>query len=127
MAFSVAKARLASTAVTIRRELMNLVNRNFNAHRPNQLWVAGFTYIKTISGWAYTAFIIDVFTRAIVSWKVSNRMDMVMAVLNQAIVDRNKPKDVIHHSDRGVQYLSICYTDRTVSYTHLTLLTTPYV
>ena len=91
---------------------MNLVNRNFNAHRPNQLWVAGFTYIKTISGWAYTAFIIDVFTRAIVSWKVSNRMDMVMAALNQAIVDRNKPKDVINHSDRGVQYLSICYTDR---------------
>ncbi|MDE4454831.1 IS3 family transposase [Psychrobacter sp. DAB_AL62B] len=92
----------------------NLVNRNFNAHRPNQVWVAHFTYIKTISGWIYTAFIIDVFARAIVGWKVSNRMnmntDMVMAALKQAIVDKNKPKDVIHHSDRGVQYLSIRYT-----------------
>ena len=61
-----------------------------------------------------TAFIIDVFARAIVDWKVSNRMntDMVMAALNQAIADRNYPKDVIHHSDRGVQYLSIRYTDK---------------
>ena len=92
----------------------DLVNRNFNAHRPNQLWVADFTYIKTLSGWVYTAFIIDVFARVIVGWKVSNRMntDMVMAALNQAIADRNNPKDVIHHSDRGVQYLSIRYTDK---------------
>ena len=68
-----------------------------------------FTYIKTLSGWVYTAFIIDVFARAIVGWKVSDRMntDMVMAALNQAIADRNHLKDVIHHSDRGVQYLSI--------------------
>ncbi len=60
------------------------------------------------------AFIIDVFARVIVGWKVSNRMntDMVMAALNQAITDRNNPKDVIHHSDRGVQYLSIRYTDK---------------
>ena len=92
----------------------DLVNRNFTAHRPNQLWVADFTYIKTTSGWVYTAFIIDVFARAIVGWKVSNRMntDMVMAALNQAIADRNNPKDVIHHSDRGVQYLSIRYKDK---------------
>ena len=62
----------------------------------------------------YTAFIIDVFVRRIVGWKVSNRMniDMVMAALNQAIADRNNPKDVIHRSDRGVQYLSIRYTDK---------------
>ena len=60
------------------------------------------------------AFIIDVFARVIVGWKVSNRMntDMVMAALNQAIADRNKPKNVIYHSDRGVQYLSIRYTER---------------
>ena len=92
----------------------DLVNRNFSAHYPNQLWVADFTYIKTMSGWVYTAFIIDVFARAIVGWKVSNRMnkDMVMAALNQSITDRNNPKDVIHHSDRGVQYLSIRYTDK---------------
>ena len=76
----------------------DLVNRNFNAHHPNQLWVADFTYIKTTSGWVYTAFIIDVFACTIVGWKVSNRMntDMVMAALNQAITDRNNPKDVIH-------------------------------
>ena len=91
-----------------------LVNRNFNAPCPNQLWVADFTYIKTTSGWVYTAFIIDVFAHAIVGWKVSNRMntDMVMAALNQAIADSNNPKDVIHHSYRGVQYLSIRYTDK---------------
>jgi len=81
----------------------DLVNRNFSAHRPNQLWVADFAYVKTLSGWVYTPFIIDVFARSIVGWKVSKRMntDMVMAALNQAIADRNNPKDVIHHSDRG--------------------------
>lgn len=91
-----------------------LVNRNFTAHRPNQPWVADFTYTKTISGQVYTAFIIDVLARVIVSWKVSNFMNtnMVMTALNQAIADRNKPKDVIYHSDRRVQYLSIRYTDK---------------
>lgn len=76
--------------------------------------VRDFTYIKTISGWVYTSFIIYVCARAIVAWKVSNRVntDMVMAALNQAIVDRNKPKDVIHYSYTGVQYLSILYTYR---------------
>ncbi|CAM5212278.1 IS3 family transposase [Oligella ureolytica] len=49
----------------------DLVNRNFSAHRPNQLWVADFTYVKTLSGWVYTAFIIDVFARSIVGWKIS--------------------------------------------------------
>lgn len=80
----------------------DLVNRNFNAHRPNKFWVADFTYIKTLSGWVYTAFIIDIFARVIVGQKVSNRMnmDMVMSALNQAIADRDKPKDVIHHSAR---------------------------
>ena len=91
-----------------------MVNRNFSTHSPNQLWVADFTYIKTLSGWVYTAFIIYVFARAIVGWKVSNRMntDMVIAALNQVITDRDNRKDVIHHSDRGVQYLSIRYTDK---------------
>ena len=67
-----------------------------------------------ISSWVYTAFVIDVFARAIAGWKVSKRMntDMVMAALNQAIIDRNKLKNVIHHSDRGVKYLSIRYTDK---------------
>ena len=71
-------------------------------------------YIQTHSGWVYTAFIIDVFSRAIVGWKVSTRMntDMVLDALEQALHDRGMPKNVIHHSDRGVQYLSIRYTNR---------------
>ncbi len=108
------KGKITTKSHDDQKRADDLVNRNFNAYRPNQLWVADFTYIKTLSGWVYTAFIIDVFARAIVGWKVSDRMntDMVMAALNQAIADRNNPKDVIHHSDRGVQYLSIRYTDK---------------
>ena len=108
------KGKITTNSRDDQKRADDLVNRNFSAHRPNQLWVADFTYIKTLSGWVYTAFIIDAFARAIVGWKVSNRMntDMVMAALNQAITDRNNPKDVIHHSDRGVQYLSIRYTDK---------------
>ncbi|KKK71748.1 hypothetical protein LCGC14_2910810, partial [marine sediment metagenome] len=108
------KGKITTNSRDDQKRADDLVNRNFNAQRPNQLWVADFTYIKTMSGWVYTAFIIDVFARAIVGWKVSNRMntDMVMAALNQAITDRNNPKAVIHHSDRGVQYLSIRYTDK---------------
>ncbi|MDH1438251.1 IS3 family transposase [Acinetobacter johnsonii] len=92
----------------------DLVKRNFRADQPNHLWVADFTYIQTNSGWVYTAFIIDVFSRAIVGWKVSTRMntDMVLDALEQALHDRGMPKNVIHHSDRGVQYLSIRYTNR---------------
>ncbi len=62
----------------------DLVNRNFTVHRPNQIWVADLTYIKTISGWVYITFIIDVFARTIVGWKLSNLMntDMVMTELN---------------------------------------------
>ncbi|WP_201502625.1 IS3 family transposase [Psychrobacter cibarius] len=108
------KSKITTNSRDDQKRADDLVNRNFNARQPNQLWVADFTYIKTTSGWVYTAFIIDVFARSIVGWKVSNRMntDMVMAALNQAIADRNHPKDVIHHSDRGVQYLSIRYTDK---------------
>ena len=69
---------------------------------------------KPIPGWVYTAFIIDVFSRTIVGWKVSTRMntDMVLDALEQALRDRGMPKNVIHHSDRGAQYLSIRYTNR---------------
>ena len=108
------KGKITTNSRDDQKRAGDLVNRNFKSHRPNQLWVADFTYIRTTSGWIYTAFIIDVFARAIVGWKVSKHMntDMVMAALNQAIVNRNKPKNVIHHSDRGVQYLSIRYTSR---------------
>ena len=108
------KGKITTNSRNDQKRADDLVNRNFNAHRPNQLWVADFTYIKTTSGWVYTAFVIDVFARAIVGWKVSNRMntDIVTAALNQAIADRNNPKDIIHHSDRGAQYLTIRYTDK---------------
>lgn len=92
----------------------DLVKRDFSAKQPNQLWVADFTYIQTNSGWVYTAFVIDVFSRAIVGCKVSTRMntDMVLDALEQAIHSRGMPENVIHHSDRAVQYLSIRYTNR---------------
>ncbi|WP_100222796.1 IS3 family transposase [Acinetobacter johnsonii] len=92
----------------------DLVKRDFTAQHPNNLWVADFTYIQTHSGGVYTAFIIDVFSRAIVGWKVSTRMntDMVLHALEHALNSRGMPKNVIHHSDRGVQYLSIRYTQR---------------
>ena len=87
------------------------VKRNFTADAPNKLWVADFTYIKTKSGWVYTAFVIDVFKRVIVGWKVSNHMDtqLVLDALNQALDARGRASGVIHHSDKGSQYLSIKY------------------
>ena len=90
------------------------VNRQFVATRPNQLWVADITYVATWSGFVYVAFIVDVFARAIVGWRVSRSLhtDLVLDALEQAIWARGKAKGLIHHSDRGVQYLSIRYTER---------------
>src|SRR5690606_7456348 len=87
-------------------------NRHFHAERPNQLWVLDFTYVSTWQGWLYVAFVIDVFARRIVGWCVSNTMstDFVLDALEQAPVQPAEP--LIHHSDRGVQYLSIRYTER---------------
>ena len=87
----------------------DLVNRRFVADRPNQLWVADITYVPTWSGFAYAAFVIDVFARRIVGWRVSStlRSDLALDALEMAIWSR-KHEDlsgVIHHSDRGVQYL----------------------
>lgn len=91
-----------------------LVNRNFRATAPNQLWVADFTYVPTWSGFVYVAFIVDVYSRRIVGWKVSTSMttDFVLDALEQAIHQRSAGAGLIHHSDRGVQYLSVRYTDR---------------
>ena len=90
------------------------VNRQFKADRPNQLWVSDFTYVSTWQGWLYVAFIIDVFARRIVGWRVSRSMttDFVLDALEQALYDRRPGGDLIHHSDRGSQYLSIRYTER---------------
>ena len=94
----------------------DLVARNFSATRPNQLWVSDFTYVATWAGFVYVAFVIDVFARRIVGWRVSAslRTDFVLDALEQAIYDRSRttPAGVVHHSDRGTQYLSMRYTDR---------------
>ena len=91
------------------------VNREFKALAPNRLWVADFTYVRTAVGFVYVAFIIDVFARYIVGWKVScsPNAQMVLDALEQALLNRNPdPAKLIHHSDRGVQYLAIKYTER---------------
>ena len=92
---------------------LDLVNRNFTALRPNQLWVADFTYVATWAGVVYATFVIDVFSRMIVGWKVSSTMqtDLVLDALEQALWKRQVKGDLIHHSDRGSQYLSIRYTE----------------
>ena len=94
----------------------DLVDRQFAATRPNQLWVADFTYVPTWRGFVYVAFVIDVFARRIVGWRVSASLatDFVLDALEQAIYDRRGAdgEDLVHHSDRGTQYLSMRYTDR---------------
>jgi transposase InsO family protein len=94
----------------------DLVERRFVATRPNQLWVADFTYVATWGGFVYVAFVIDVFARRIVGWRVaaSLRTDFVLDALEQAIYDRRDAgvTDLVHHSDRGTQYLSMRYTER---------------
>ena len=92
------------------------VNRHFKADRPNQLWVSDFTYVSTWQGWLYVAFVIDVFARRIVGWRVSSSMhtDFVLDALEQALYDRQPEQTggLVHHSDRGSQYVSIRYTER---------------
>jgi transposase InsO family protein len=92
----------------------DLVERQFRAVRPNQLWVADFTYVSTWSGMVFVAFVIDVFSRRIVGWRVARSMttDLVLDALEQALWARQVPKGLIHHSDRGGQYLSIRYSER---------------
>ena len=95
---------------------LDRVNRQFRADRPNALWVADFTYVSTWQGHLYVAFVIDVYARRIVGWKVSSTMrtDFVLDALEQALHARRPFDDgsLIHHSDRGSQYVSIRYTER---------------
>ena len=92
------------------------VNRQFQAPRPNALWVADFTYVATWQGFVYVAFVIDTFARRIVGWRVSRtaQASFVLDALEQALHDRRPAKGsgLIHHSDRGSQYVSIKYTER---------------
>jgi len=92
----------------------DLVQRDFTASQPNQLWVADLTYVATWSGFVYAAFVLDVFSRRIVGWRVSRslRSDLALDALEQALYARGDTEHLVHHSDRGVQYLSIRYTER---------------
>ena len=94
----------------------DLVERRFEAEHPNRLWVADLTYVKTHAGFVYVAFVIDVFSRFVVGWQVSTslRADLALDALEMAIHSRNSHGlgGLIHHSDRGVQYLAIRYTER---------------
>lgn len=95
---------------------LDRVNRQFRAARPNPLWVSDFTYVSTWQGWLYVAFVIDVFARRIIGWRVSHSMrtDFVLDALEQALYARQPERNnaLIHHSDRGSQYVSIRYTER---------------
>jgi putative transposase len=94
----------------------DLVDRQFEATQPNQLWVSDFTYVATWAGFVYVAFVIDVFARRIVGWRASASMrtDFVLDALEQAIAERGsgQPTELVHHSDQGTQYVSMRYTDR---------------
>jgi putative transposase len=94
----------------------DLVERNFTASAPNRLWVSDLTYVSTWNGFVYVAFVIDVFSRFIVGWRVSKSLhaDLALDALEMAIWRRKRDDltGLIHHSDRGVQYLAIRYTER---------------
>ena len=103
-------------AATTAERPVDLVDRQFTATRPNQLWVSDSTYVATWQGFVYVAFVIDVFARRIVGWRVASslRTDFVLDALDQAIYARcdDTVGDLVHHSDRGSQYLSMRYTER---------------
>jgi putative transposase len=84
----------------------NLLQQNFTASGPNQKWAGDITYVRTREGWVYLAVIIDLFSRRVVGWAISNRMkqDLALRVLNMAIAIRRPPPGCIHHTDRGSQY-----------------------
>ena len=96
----------------------DLVERDFTAMAPNRLWVADLTYVKTHTGWVYAAFVIDVYSRMVLGWQISNslRSDLAIDALEMAVWNRTRAGRVlcglVHHSDRGVQYLSIRYSER---------------
>lgn len=92
----------------------DLVNRDFTVGRPNALWVSDLTYVRTLAGFAYVAFVIDAYSRNIVGWRVSSslRTGLVLDALEQALHARERHGKLVLHSDRGSQYLSLRYTER---------------
>ncbi len=112
----VVRGKVVKTTINDKRPCpLDKVNRQFHAPSPNRRWVSDFTYVSTWAGFVYAAFVIDVYARGIVGWKVSPtaHTDFVLDALEQALHAR-RPTDgsLIHHSDRGVQYVSIRYTER---------------
>lgn len=113
----VVRGRTVKTTVSTRKAPCPLdkVNRQFRAERPNALWLSDFTYVSTWQGFVYVAFVIDAFARRIVGWRASRtaHASFVLDALEQALHDRRPVHGgLVHHSDRGVQYVSIRYTDR---------------
>jgi putative transposase len=109
------KPRRTTTPAAAATPPADLVERNFSAARPNQLWVADLTYVATWSGFVYVAFVIDAFSRFLVGWQASRslRTDLALDALEMAIwARRGDLEGLVHHSDRGSQYLSIRYTER---------------
>ena len=108
------RVRTTRPDVTCSRRPEDLVKRRFRAERPNALWVADFTYVATWRGFVYVAFVIDVFSRRIVGWRAHTTMrtSLVLDALEQALHDRETDGQLIHHSDRGSQYLDMRYTSR---------------
>ena len=112
------KARRTTTPEVTAPRPADLVERDFSAARPNQLWVADLTYVRTAVGWVYAAFVLDVYSRMIVGWQVSTSLytDLALDALKMAMWRReNQGADLgglVHHSDRGVQYRAIRYTER---------------
>ena len=90
------------------------MNRQFRVSAPDRLWVSDFTYVATWTGFVYVAFVIDAFARRIVGWRVSRKAHagFVLDALDQAVHQRQPGAGLVHHSDRGSQYLSIKYTER---------------
>src|SRR5829696_8139671 len=109
------KARRTTTPDETPARPADLVDRHFAAQRPNQLWVADLTYVASWSGFVYVAFVVDAFSRFLVGWQASRslRTDLALDALEMAIWRRQAQLDgLVHHSDRGSQYLSIRYTER---------------
>lgn len=110
-----AKSTRTTRPAAVSERPADLVNRTFAAPAPNRLWVSDLTYVWTVRGFVYTAFIVDAFSRAIVGWRVSSslRAELALDALEMAIWARGPGlPGLVHHSDRGVQYLSIRYTER---------------
>ncbi|OAG27896.1 transposase [Thermodesulfatator autotrophicus] len=108
------KRKPRTTVSEENHQIRDLVERNFKAERPNRLWVADLTYVPCGQGFVYVAFVIDVFSKMIVGWRVSESLgaELALEALEEALQSRSLEEGLIHHSDRGVQYLSIRYTDR---------------